>query len=39
MNAVHARAMDANQALVRANLRLVVSVAKRYLGAASRCLT
>ena len=32
MDAVRARAMDANQALIRANLRLVVSVAKRYLG-------
>ncbi len=32
MDAVHARAMDGNQALIRANLRLVVSVAKRYLG-------
>jgi len=32
MDTVHARAMEANQALIRANLRLVVSVAKRYLG-------
>lgn len=32
MEAVKARAAEANQALIRANLRLVVSVAKRYLG-------
>jgi len=32
MDAVHARAVDGNQALIRANLRLVVSIAKRYLG-------
>jgi RNA polymerase primary sigma factor len=32
MDAVQARAVEANQALIRANLRLVVSVAKRYLG-------
>ena len=32
MNAAQTRAVEANQALIRANLRLVVSVAKRYLG-------
>ncbi len=32
MDAVHARAEEAHQALIRANLRLVVSVAKRYVG-------
>jgi RNA polymerase primary sigma factor len=32
MNAVQERAVEANQSLIRANLRLVVSVAKRYLG-------
>jgi RNA polymerase primary sigma factor len=32
MDLIHARAVDGNQALIRANLRLVVSVAKRYLG-------
>ncbi len=32
MDAAHARAVEGNQALIRANLRLVVSVAKRYLG-------
>jgi RNA polymerase primary sigma factor len=32
MDAVRQRAVEGNQALIRANLRLVVSVAKRYLG-------
>jgi RNA polymerase primary sigma factor len=32
INVIHARAEDTTNALVRANLRLVVSVAKRYLG-------
>jgi len=32
LDAAKARAVEANQALIRANLRLVVSVAKRYLG-------
>ena len=32
MEAAKARSAEANQALIRANLRLVVSVAKRYLG-------
>ena len=32
MDSVHARAVEGNEALIRANLRLVVSVAKRYLG-------
>ena len=32
MDAAHARSEEASQALIRANLRLVVSVAKRYLG-------
>ncbi len=32
MNAAHVRSVDATQAITRANLRLVVSVAKRYLG-------
>ena len=32
LDAAQARAAEANQSLIRANLRLVVSVAKRYLG-------
>src|SRR4030095_4864633 len=32
MDAAQVRAVEANQSLIRANLRLVVSVAKRYLG-------
>mgnify|MGYP001323034248 CR=1 FL=1 len=32
MDMVHARAVQGNEALIRGNLRLVVSVAKRYLG-------
>jgi RNA polymerase primary sigma factor len=32
LDAAKARAVEANQSLIRANLRLVVSVAKRYLG-------
>jgi RNA polymerase primary sigma factor len=32
LESAHARSMDATQAVTRANLRLVVSVAKRYLG-------
>jgi RNA polymerase primary sigma factor len=32
INAAHERSADATQAITRANLRLVVSVAKRYLG-------
>jgi len=32
MDAVHLRAKEAHQSLIRSNLRLVVSVAKRYLG-------
>jgi RNA polymerase primary sigma factor len=32
MDSVHTRAVEGNEALIRANLRLVVSIAKRYLG-------
>ena len=32
LKTIHARAEEANHAIIRANLRLVVSVAKRYLG-------
>jgi RNA polymerase primary sigma factor len=32
MEGIHRRADEANQTLIRANLRLVVSIAKRYLG-------
>ena len=35
---IHLRAQDAHQAIIRANLRLVVSVAKRYIGRGSSFL-
>ena len=38
INEVHRRAQEARQAIIRANLRLVVSVAKRYLGRGSSFL-
>lgn len=38
VEAIHARAEDAHAALIRSNLRLVVSVAKRYIGRGSSFL-